>query len=325
VLIHPCPDSTFRIDWQVPAGFDLDAEAGSGALDARIRAIIGDVPYEIVWRSVYRFQSRCVDRMRRGRVLIAGDAAHLVSPFGARGLNSGVADAENAAWKIAHVGRGWAPDALLESYHAERHAAAVENIAVTTATMDFLVPPDAERARRRASILAAAATDPAARAQVDSGRLAEPFWYADSPLTTPSPTRPDTGRPARGAVPPPGPGVLVIDGPVADPEHRTPRRRFRELARDGFLLLLTTGVDVAAARAAAELVAAPVRVAELALLDPTGALAAALDARPGEVWVIRPDAHVAAVVDEDRIADALHRALATENEEIIHGPLPPIR
>ena len=145
VLIHPCPDSTFRIDWQVPAGYDLAAEAASGALDARIRAIIGEREYEIVWSSVYRFHSRCVDRMRVGRVLVAGDAAHLVSPFGARGLNSGVADAENAAWKIAYAGRGWATDELLESYHLERHAAALENIEVTTATMDFLVPPDAPR------------------------------------------------------------------------------------------------------------------------------------------------------------------------------------
>ena len=109
VLIHPCPDSTFRIDWQVPPGYDLEAEAASGALDGRIRQIVGERDYEIVWRSVYRFHSRVVDRMRVGRVLIAGDAAHLVSPFGARGLNSGVADAENAAWKIAFVGHGWAP------------------------------------------------------------------------------------------------------------------------------------------------------------------------------------------------------------------------
>ncbi|MDN5749837.1 MAG: FAD-dependent monooxygenase, partial [Pseudonocardia sp.] len=173
VLIHPCPDSVYRIDWQVPPDFDLATEVASGALDARIRAVVDGRPYELVWRTVYRFHSRCADRMRVGRVLLAGDAAHLVSPFGARGLNSGVADAENAAWKIAYVGRGWAGDALLESYHDERHAAARENLAVTTATMDFLVPPDPQRARHRADVLARAAGDPAARALVDSGRLSE--------------------------------------------------------------------------------------------------------------------------------------------------------
>ena len=142
VLVHPCPDSSFRIDWQVPASYDLDAETVSGALDRRIRQVVGDQPYELGWITVYRFHSRCADRMRVGRVLLAGDAAHLMSPFGARGLNSGVADAENAAWKLAFVLNGWAPEELLESYHDERHAAAQENLAVTTATMDFLVPQD---------------------------------------------------------------------------------------------------------------------------------------------------------------------------------------
>lgn len=115
VLIHPCPDSTYRIDWQVPPEYDLASSEASGALDTRIRQIIGDTGYDIVWKSVYRFHSRQVDRMRVGRVLVAGDAAHLVSPFGARGLNSGVPDAENAAWKIAFVLHGWADESLLES------------------------------------------------------------------------------------------------------------------------------------------------------------------------------------------------------------------
>ncbi|GAA2544512.1 FAD-dependent monooxygenase [Pseudonocardia hydrocarbonoxydans] len=323
VLIHPCPDSTFRIDWQVPASFDLDAEAASGALDERIRRIVGDTAYEIVWMSVYRFQSRCADRMRRGRVLIAGDAAHLFSPFGARGLNSGVADAENAAWKIAWVGRGWAPERLLESYHDERHAAAGENLAVTTATMDFLVPQDERAARHRAAVLAAAAVDPAARARVDSGRLAEPFWYVDSPLTTPDPTRPFRGRPPRGQVHPAGPGVLLPDAPVTVPGGGPVR--IRELARDGFLLL--TAGDAEPARRAAAAVAGPARVLALPEVDPGGTLTAALAARPGEVWVVRPDAHVAAVLPRPstaQIVAALHRAVA-HPEEVHDGALPASR
>ncbi len=332
VLVHPCPDSTFRIDWQVPAGYDLDAETASGALDARIRAVIGDVDHEVVWSSVYRFHSRVVDRMRCGRVLLAGDAAHLVSPFGARGLNSGVADAENAAWKIAWVGRGWAPEELLESYHAERHAAARENVAVTTATMDFLVPRDTERVRARAEVLAAAATDPAARARVDSGRLAEPFWYVDSALTTADARRPFAGRPARGEVPPAGPGVLVPDAPVRSPAGPG---RLRALARDGFLLLTGPLADADAVAAAAAGAPGPVRVLALAELDGrtgTGALdedgdgdgdgggggggptvTATLAARPDEVWLLRPDAHVAAVLaapSRDDVAAALARATA---------------
>jgi len=267
----------------------------------------------VVWSSVYKFSSRVADRMRAGRVLLAGDLAHQLSPFGARGLNSGVQDAENAAWKIAFVLRGWAPDALLDSYHAERHAAACENLEVTSATMRFLVPgSDAER-RHRLATLGRAATDPAARAAVDSGRLAEPFWYTASPLTTPDPGRPFGGRPPRGAVPPPGPGILVPDVPIFAAE-RTGARTLRTLARRGFVLLCASGADVAAARRAAGVVAAPVRVLDAAKRpDSEAGLAAAGLAGPGEVWVIRPDAHAAAVLrdpDEAEIAAALRRALA---------------
>jgi 3-(3-hydroxy-phenyl)propionate hydroxylase len=309
VLIHPCPDSTYRMDWQVPAGFDETASAR----DARIRQIIGDRPYQVLWSSVYKFSSRVADRMRAGRVLLAGDLAHQLSPFGARGLNSGVQDAENAAWKIAFVLRGWAPDALLDSYHAERHAAACENLEVTSATMRFLVPgTDAER-RHRLATLDRAATDPAARPAVDSGRLAEPFWYTASPLTTPDPGRPFGGRPPRGAVPPPGPGILVPDV-AASAAERAGAQPLRALAREGFLLLCASGADVAAARRAAAAVAAPVRVLDAGSLPDSGAgLARTGLAGPGEVWVIRPDAHAAAALrdpGEAEIAAALRRALS---------------
>ncbi|WP_460778534.1 FAD-dependent monooxygenase, partial [Nocardiopsis nanhaiensis] len=215
VLIHPCPDSVYRIDWQVPSDFDLEAEEASGRLDARIRQIIGDTPYEIVWHSVYRFHTRVADRMRSGRILLAGDNAHLVAPFGARGLNSGVQDAENAAWKLAYVRNGWAGDELLESYHTERHAAALENAEITSATMRFLVPRDEAEHERRISVLERAVGAAEAHPHVDSGRLAEPFWYTDSALTTACPERPFGGRPPRGQAPAPCPGVILPDAPAA--------------------------------------------------------------------------------------------------------------
>ncbi|MGY1631107.1 FAD-dependent monooxygenase [Geodermatophilus sp. SYSU D01186] len=324
VLIHPCPDSTFRIDWQVPPDFDLATEEASGGLDRRIRQVIGDRPYEIVWKSVYRFHSRVVDRMRVGRVLVAGDAAHLVSPFGARGLNSGVLDAENAAWKIAFVLRGWAPESLLDSYHAERHAAALENIEVTGATMRFLVPGSEAEARHRLDVLERAATDPAARAQVDSGRLAEPFWYVDSPLTTPDERRPFPGRPARGDVPVPAPGVLVPDCPVTV-AGRPDVVRLRQLVREGVTVLVGDDAEVpalppassqgpaASSRVAGgkEVLPLPVAVHRIRDLDPGPVLRAALGARPDEVWVLRPDGHVAAVLTRTAdVAPAVARLLA---------------
>jgi 3-(3-hydroxy-phenyl)propionate hydroxylase len=303
VLIHACPDSTYRVDWQVPDTFDLDAAQDNGTLGAMIGEIVGDRPYEIVWKSVYRFHSRWADRMRSGRVLLAGDCAHLVAPFGARGLNSGVADAENAAWKLAFVLHGWAPESLLDSYHDERHAAALENIEVTSATMRFLVPGDDAEWHSRRALLDAAAADHAAASEVDSGRFAEPYWYIDSPLTTTDPARPFTGRPPRGGTPPPGPGILVPDVSVST-------GRLRDLVRDGLLVLTTDGVDPAAIAAAVrDVTGAPQRVIGLADIDLDPDV---LGARPGEAWLIRPDGHVAAVLTDlssHAVGIAVRRAL----------------
>ena len=310
VLIHPCPESTFRIDWQVPQDFDLPAEEASGALDTRIRQIVGDADYEIVWKSVYRFHARVVDKMTSGRVLIAGDAAHLVAPFGARGLNSGVQDAENAAWKLAYVLRGWAPPKLLDSYDAERRAAAEENLAVTGATMRFLVPQNDQEADERLSTLIAARTDTRAHSRVDSGRLAEPYWYVESPLTTPNAGLPFAGRPAKGDVPTPGPGVLVPDTLVTVAGKDQPTR-LRLLARAGHTLLAADDADTVALRAGADALDIPVAVH--AMRDLASDLPELLGAQNGEVWVLRPDAHIAAVLlspDVDTIRSAIDRTLA---------------
>jgi 3-(3-hydroxy-phenyl)propionate hydroxylase len=297
VLIHPCPHSTYRIDWQVPAEFDLAEEERTGALDQRIKLIVGDADYEVLWRTVYRFHSRSADRMRVGHVLLAGDTAHLMAPFGARGLNSGVGDADNAAWKLAFVLRGWAPDRLLDSYDVERVAAARENLAVTTATMDFLVPQSETAWTHRRETLERAVGDPAVLPLVDSGRLFEPFWYVDSPLTTPDPTREPASRPPRGQVPPPGVGVLLPDLPVVDPETGT-TTRLRTLCRHGLTVLVAGGDALPAADSAD---GAPVRVHAMSVLvaarETEDEMATTLGAKPGEAWVVRPDAFVAAVVD----------------------------
>ncbi|NRQ35075.1 pentachlorophenol monooxygenase [Nonomuraea sp. NN258] len=296
VLIHPCPGGTFRIDWQIPP----DHLPSDDDVSRKIRQVIGDRPYELIWRSTYRFHSRLASRMRVGRVLLAGDCAHLVAPFGARGLNSGVPDAENAAWKLAFVLNGWAPEELLETYHDERHAAARENLEITEATMRFLVPRSpGERARRRAVL------ERGAIEEVDSGRFAEPFWYVDSPLTTPEPGRPFKGRPQKGATCDPAPGVILPDVPL-------PSGRLREICRNGFLVLLGDMCDSSLfVQVLGKVIRAPLAVRELAEIDGTGTLAATLGAEPDEAWLIRPDAHIAAIIPAagpDRVAAAVSRA-----------------
>ena len=169
----------WRIDWQVPPETDADHERTTGGLERRIRAVIGpDTPFELSWLTAYRFSQRLADRFGAGRCFLAGDAAHLMSPFGARGLNSGVADAENLAWKLAWVLRGEAPQTLLDSYEAERRPVAAENLRVTDATMRFMAPRGPLRGAWRDLVLRMAPRSAWFRSRVDSGRLAEPATYA---------------------------------------------------------------------------------------------------------------------------------------------------
>jgi 2-polyprenyl-6-methoxyphenol hydroxylase-like FAD-dependent oxidoreductase len=166
ILVHPQPDGEWRIDWQVAPETDVEAERASGALDAKIRALVGDAPYELAWLSAYRFHQRLASRFRVGRVFLAGDAAHLMAPFGARGMNSGVEDATSLASALASD----SPDA----YDRERRAAAIENLRITGATMRFMAPPTALHRLWRNAILRGSLRVPRLRRFVNSGKLPAP-------------------------------------------------------------------------------------------------------------------------------------------------------
>ena len=179
--------------------------------------------------------------------------------------------------------------------------------------MDFLVPQDDAAWEHRLQVLEQAVSDPSVHPLVDSGRLAEPYWYPESPLVTPDPTRSAPVRPPKGEYPIPAPGVIVPDFPVTVPE-RPGVARFRELAREGLLAVVTTDDDPCAGTAAVTLalrdIPGDVRVLALDSVDIDGTGSAALGARPGEVWLIRPDAHVAAVVSStEALAAAVGRTL----------------
>jgi len=180
--------------------------------------------------------------------------------------------------------------------------------------MRFLVPQNKAELDYRLDVLERAVKDAEARRLVDSGRMYEPFWYVDSPLTTPNPSRPFPGRPPRGQVPPPLPGVIVPDLPITDPEHPE-AFCLRDIARDGILILVPDDIILGNIQTfVAGLTAAPVRTVAMGTLTPNGSLATILSAQPGEAWVIRPDCHIAAVVpvtDRTILAGAIRRVLAS--------------
>jgi 3-(3-hydroxy-phenyl)propionate hydroxylase len=207
-LLHRQADDVWRLDFQVGAEADRDEEVRPENVARRVRGMLGDdIDFTFDWISLYRFQSRRLQRFRHGRVLFAGDAAHQMSPFGARGGNSGIQDADNLVWKLDLVLRGLAPDKLLDSYDEERIAAADENLLNTTRSTDFIAPKSAISRTFRDGVLALAETEPFARRLVNSGRLSIATCYDGSPLNCPDGF-------AEGEVPAVRPGAAALDAPL---------------------------------------------------------------------------------------------------------------
>src|SRR6266702_791446 len=182
-LLHKQPDDIWRIDLQLSRFADPAVEKQPENVRPRIARMLGHDKFDFEWISLYKFQCRRMDKFLRGRVIFAGDAAHQVSPFGARGANSGLEDAENLSWKLDRVLRGTSPEALLESYHTERSAAADENIRESTRSTDFMAPVSHQEARLRKAVLSLAKETEFGKRMVNGGRLSVPSVY-DTPLST---------------------------------------------------------------------------------------------------------------------------------------------
>jgi 3-(3-hydroxy-phenyl)propionate hydroxylase len=177
IVIHPQPDDVWRIDWQLPGDCDPQRETTIEHLGPRIRALAGDVPFELDWASTYQFHQKHAEKLRVGNVFLAGDAAHALPPFGARGMNSGLQDAENLAWKVAATLNLNAGDGLLDSYDEERLLAARENVSITGDTIRFMVPPTRLHHIYRNALLRLSARFPRFNRFVNSGRMSTPTCY----------------------------------------------------------------------------------------------------------------------------------------------------
>lgn len=185
-LLHKQPDNIWRLDFQLGWDIDRDACTRPENVDPLIRALLGDdVEYEQEWYSVYTFQCRRIANFVHGPVIFAGDSAHLVSPFGARGCNGGLADIDNLGWKLDAILSGQAGTKLLESYNEEASIAADENILNSSRSTDFLTPKSDVSMAFRNAVLELAIDHPFARAFVNSGRLSTAISYPEGALTTP--------------------------------------------------------------------------------------------------------------------------------------------
>jgi 3-(3-hydroxy-phenyl)propionate hydroxylase len=281
-LLHKQPDDIWRIDLQLNRYADPTIEKQPENVRPRIARMLGHDKFEFEWISLYKFQCRRMDRFIHGRVIFAGDAAHQVSPFGARGANSGLEDAENLAWKLDRVLRKLSPPTLLDSYHVERSAAADENIRESTRSTDFMAPNSHQEARLRKAVLSLAKETEFGKRMVNAGRLSTPSVY-ETPLSTAD------DEAWRGG---PRPGTSMPDAPIATASGGSIYLT-DALAENGMRFALLQFGTGAVADAPED-----VRTVSIGgdggFADSEGLAGARYDAEPDTAYLLRPDGYVAA-------------------------------
>ncbi|QUS58748.1 FAD-dependent oxidoreductase [Pseudovibrio brasiliensis] len=296
-LLHKQPDNVWRIDLQLGWDVDKEEEKKPENVIPRLKAMLGeDVNFELEWVSIYTFQCRRMEQFRKGRVIFAGDSAHQVSPFGARGANSGLQDTDNLIWKLKLVMDGTAPMSLLDTYDEERIYAADENILNSSRSTDFITPKSAISRVFRDAVLDLSEAAEFARPLVNSGRLSVPATYDGSSLNSDD----CAGMPVRSR-----PGSPAADAPTAN------GWLLDQLGNKFQLLAINADVpdtvDVGGITISALRVNASDEIRDRYLGDKSSA-----------VYLMRPDQHVAArweTYDGANVAQALNRAIGIFEQE----------
>lgn len=330
ILMHRQPDNIWRIDYQLRDEEDPQAAVRPENVIPRIAnhlRMIGERDdWAPVWISLYRANALTLDTYRAGRLLLAGDGAHLVPIFGVRGANSGFEDADNLAWKLALVIRGAAREELLDSYSIERVQAARENLRQGMKSTEFMSPPSFGFELMRTAVLSLACRHPFVRPLINP-RQTQPIRYAESPLDS------RDGAPWSAG---PQPGCVALESPVTFCGEKARRRGyFTELLQPAFTAVCFSE-DGRLPEALARLVedstgsAAPVRAVAIATQRPaerahgefcwdhTGRLTALYAAAAGALYLFRPDGHVLArwhEPDAHAVRSALDRALGAPAPE----------
>lgn len=290
-LLHKQPNNVWRIDLQLGWDIDKEEEQKPENVIPRLKAMLGeDVDFEIEWISIYTFQCRRMEKFRHGRIVFAGDSAHQVSPFGARGANGGVQDADNLCWKLKMIIEGRAPASLLDSYDYERVLGADENILNSSRSTDFITPKSEISRLFRDAVLDLSEQAAFARPLVNSGRLSVPAIYDGSPLNGPD----DVGLPERTR-----PGAPAADAPLENGGWLIDNLGNR-------FVLLALDVDAGGQRVVDGIEIDVVRVVVNDKLRERY-----LGDAPSAVYLIRPDQHVAArwqTYDADAVDQALRTA-----------------
>jgi 3-(3-hydroxy-phenyl)propionate hydroxylase len=311
---HLMGDNVWRIDYQMAPDCDPSEVSREDVVRERlVRQFGAKAAIEIVWVGPYAYRSECVDQMRHGRVFFMGDSAKVVSPFGARGGNTGIADADNLAWKLAAVLQGRAAPALLDSYHEERHEAACQNVQVTNRTARFLRPATPVEKLFRDAALSLARQHLFARQFVNTGRMAIANPYTRSTACD------RTG----------GQSVQNVSFHWPDGSTGTVNDLLRWA--EGRLLVLVFGNTSPAALARLRSLGetAPVRCVQvLNADDPAGALEHVRDPKGhlqgachvfGHAWaLVRPDSYVAATGEsvDASLVHAVGQSLGAALEEV---------
>ncbi len=320
-LLHRQSDDVWRLDFQLGWDKDPEEEKKPENIIPRVKAMMGDdVDFELEWASVYTFQCRRMQRFRQGRVLFTGDAAHQVSPFGARGANSGLQDTDNLIWKLKLVMQQKAPQQLLDTYCDEREFAADENIMNSTRSTDFITPKSAVSKYFRDATLELSKRFDFARKLTNSGRLSDTAVLLDSTLNTP-----DEDSFEGDMVP----GTVMSDAPVVNQNAK--QWLLNSLGNHFTCLIFVNSVDDLSLseleaidtlqREEIQLVPlivvteqAMTTIDDIQILAETdGVSKQRFDALPGTTYLIRPDQHVCArwrSLDADKVRQSLLRATA---------------